>query len=67
MLFVSVLIILLAFPPETHAFPISSAAWSNSDWQGHCKDIRTSHNPKHSLLTDRLTLIQDDPRFSDFV
>ena len=39
MLLLSVLIILLSFPPVTLAFPISSAAWSESEWQDHCKDI----------------------------
>lgn len=67
MFWISGLIILLAFPSVTLAFPISSAAWSNSDWQDHCKDVRTSHNPNHPLATDRLTLTSDDPRFSDFL
>ena len=67
MLGASVLIILLAFPAGTLAFPISSAAWSNSVWEDHCKDVRTSYNPKEPLATDRLTLGPDDPRFSDFL
>jgi hypothetical protein len=67
MIWISVLIFLLGFPPVTPAFPISSAAWSNSVWQDHCKDVRTSYNPTHSLATDRLTLTTDDPRFSDFL
>jgi hypothetical protein len=67
MFWISGLIILLAFPPVTRAFPISSAAWSTSDWQDHCKDVRTSHNPNDPLATDRLTLTPDDPRFSDFL
>ena len=67
MFWISGLIILLAFPPVTLAFPISSAAWSNSDWQDHCKDVRTSHTPNHPLATHRLTLTPDDPRFSDFL
>jgi hypothetical protein len=67
MIWISVLIFLLGFPPVTPAFPISSAAWSHSVWQDHCKDVRTSYNPTHSLATDRLTLTPDDPRFSDFL
>lgn len=67
MLWLSVFIIVLAFPPVTRAFPISSAAWSNAVWQDHCQEVRTSYNPAHSLATDRLTLTPDDPRFSDFL
>ena len=61
MMWISVLLVLLGFgfPAGTPAFPISSAAWSNSVWEDHCKDIRTSYNPKHSLATDRLTLTLD--------
>ena len=53
MTWISVLIFLLGFPSVTPAFPISSAAWSNSAWRDHCKDVRTSYNPKHALATDR--------------
>jgi hypothetical protein len=67
MMWISVLIVLLVFPPVTSAFPIGSAAWSNSVWEDHCKDVRTSYNSKHSLATDRLTLTPGDPRFSDFL
>lgn len=62
-----VLVLVLGFPSVTPAFPISSAAWSNSVWQDHCKEVRTSYNPKHALATDRLTLTPDDPRFNDFL
>src|SRR5215471_18868125 len=67
MFWISVFLVFLVFPPGTSAFPISSAAWSNSVWADHCKDVRTSYNPKQSLATDRLTLRPDDPRFSDFL
>jgi hypothetical protein len=64
---ISVLLLLLYFPSVTLAFPISSAAWSNSVWEGHCKDVRTSYNPDHALAADRLTLTQNDERFNDFL
>ena len=67
MIWLSVLLFLLGVPPLAPAFPISSAAWSNSVWQDHCKEVRTSYNPKHALDSDRLTLTPKDPRFSDFL
>lgn len=67
MIWISVLLVIIVLPASTPAFPISSAAWSNSIWESHCKDVRTSYNPKQSLATDRLTLTPDDPRFSDFL
>ena len=67
MMWIFVLIVLLVLPPGTRAFPISSAAWSNSVWEIHCKDVRTSYNPQLPLVTDRLTLTPDNPRFSDFL
>ena len=67
MIWISVLVVLLVFPERTAAFAISSAAWSNSIWEDHCKDVRTSYNPDRSLAIDRLTLTLTDPRFSDFL
>jgi hypothetical protein len=49
------------------AFPVSSAAWSNEQWQQHCKPIRTTYNSKTPLHADTLTLKPDDPRFVDFL
>lgn len=63
----SVLFIFLAFPPVTLGFPISSAAWSDSNWLDHCQAVRTSYNPDHPLAPDRLTLTPDNPRFADFL
>ena len=67
MIRISLLIFLLGFPSITSAFQLSSAAWSESVWQAHCKDIRTSYNATQSLATDGLTLTPDDPRFNDFL
>ena len=67
MIWVSGLLIFLFFPSVTLAFQISTAAWSNSEWEAHCKDVRTSYNPNHALRRDRLTLTPKDPLFSDFL
>ena len=57
----------LAFTDQAEAFPVSSAAWSDAQWQQHCKDVRTSYNPVAPLRSDTLTIKPDDPRFIDFV
>ena len=49
------------------AFPVSSAAWSEAQWEQHCQAIRTTYNPTAPLATKALTLNQDDPRFVDFL
>ena len=49
------------------AFELSSAAWSASQWEAHCKEVRTTFNPTASLSTTALTVRTDDPRFLDFV
>jgi hypothetical protein len=49
------------------AFPVSSAVWSDTQWEQHCKDIRTTYNPTSPLNTNALTLKEDDPRFLDFL
>jgi len=49
------------------AFPVSGAAWSNAQWEQHCRNVRTSYNPETTLRTDRLTVTPDDPRFTDFL
>ncbi len=54
-------------PDHGMAFPVSGAAWSDAQWQAHCKDVRTSYNPQTPLRTDALTITPDDPRFVDFV
>lgn len=61
------LFVLAAVAQTAEAFPVSSAAWSNAQWEQHCKDVRTSYNPAASLRTDRLTLKPDDERFLDFL
>src|SRR5687768_8969819 len=61
------LLLLLSFPSGTPAFSISNAAWSDTVWQDHCRDVRTSYNPKHLLDAGRLTITPDDPRFNDFL
>jgi hypothetical protein len=62
-----VLFLLLSSPSVTSAFPLSSAAWSESVWLTHCHDIRTSYNPTGDLASDGLTLTPEDPRFNDFL
>jgi len=63
----AVLLTLVFLPASAHAFPISSAAWSSSDWEQHCKDVRTTFNRDRPLATDRLTLTLMDPRLLDFI
>jgi hypothetical protein len=58
---------LCAMSTETEAFPVSGAAWSEAQWEQHCKDVRTSYNPASPLNRNTLTLKQDDPRFLDFL
>ncbi|TAJ23852.1 MAG: hypothetical protein EPO64_10425 [Nitrospirae bacterium] len=58
---------LLALADQTAAFPVSGAAWSEAQWEQHCKAVRTSYNQTAPLLTDRLTVQSDDPRFLDFI
>ena len=53
--------------PSAEAFQVSSAAWSDAQWEQHCKDIRTTFNPTSPLTTKALTLRQDDPRFIDLL
>lgn len=58
---------LLALSDKTEAFPLNGAAWSETQWEQHCKDVRTSYNPTGPFIADRLTLKPEDPRFLDFV
>lgn len=53
--------------PGAEAFPVSSAAWSEAQWEQHCQAIRTTYNQTGPLSTKALTLNQDDPRFVDFL
>jgi hypothetical protein len=57
----------LTASPSTEAFPVSNAAWSEAQWEQHCKDIRTTYNPTAPLSTNALTLKPDNPRFVDFL
>jgi hypothetical protein len=52
---------------EAGAFQVSGAAWSDAQWERHCKDVRTSYNPTTFLDIKALTLKPDDPRFLDFL
>lgn len=56
-----------AFGFGVEAFQVSPAAWSEKQWEQHCKDVRTTYNPKSSLSTKVLTLQPNDPRFIDFL
>ncbi len=62
-----VLVCLSALSDRGAAFPLSGAAWSEAQWEQHCKDVRTSYNRTGPLPTDRLTLTPEDPRFVDFL
>lgn len=48
-------------------FPVSPASWSNATWERHCRDVRTTFNPRSPLSTSTLTIQPDDPRFLDFL
>ena len=52
---------------NSHAFPSSSYAWSDAQWEQRCADVRTSYNPTASLSHTQLTLAPKDPRFVDFL
>jgi len=67
MRFISILIVLLSLPTTTTGFQISAAAWSDAEWERHCKDVRTTYNVNQPLANDRLTLTARDPRFLDFL
>ena len=58
---------LCAVSTGARAFPISGAAWSDTQWETHCKKVTTSYNPTSPLDTKSLTLKPDDPRFVDFL
>lgn len=59
--------VLTAWAMTVEAFPISGAAWTNEQWQQHCKSVRTTYNAKSSLATEKLTIRPDDRRFLDFL
>ena len=52
---------------SAYAFPVGNQAWSDAQWQQHCRDVRTSYNPDTPLSNTRLTLAPQDPRFTDFL
>ena len=62
-----VMICLLTFADQTEAFPVSGAAWSDAQWEQHCKDVRTTYNPTTPLSTETLTMKTENPRFLDFL
>ena len=61
-----VMICLRTFADQTEAFPVSGAAWSDAQWEQHCKDVRTTYNPTTLLSTETLTMKTENPRFLDF-
>ncbi|WP_447983083.1 hypothetical protein [Nitrospira sp. Nam74] len=65
--FIAMLFFFLSVSTNAAAFPVSSAAWSDSEWERHCKDVKTTFNPNQSLSMERLTLTPQDPRFLDFL
>src|SRR5262245_2812168 len=69
---VSVCLVCIAFwmlmiPQAVVSFPLSSAAWSDSEWEAHCLPVRTSYNPHQALSNHSLSLKTSDPRFLDFL
>lgn len=54
------------FGVGAEAFQVSRAAWSERQWEQHCKNVRTTYNPTSPLSATVLTLQPDDPRFVDF-
>ncbi|MEC4675112.1 MAG: hypothetical protein VST68_13065, partial [Nitrospirota bacterium] len=50
-----------------YAFPVSSYAWTNSQWEQRCSKVRTSYNPQTLLSNSQLTITPEDPRFVDFL
>jgi hypothetical protein len=52
---------------DVMAFPLSDAAWSNSQWEARCESIRTSYNRNSPLTNESLSLNSQDPRFLDFL
>lgn len=58
---------LCAMNTETEAFPVSGAAWSEAQWEQHCKNVKTTYNQASPFATKELTLKPDDPRFLDFL
>ena len=61
------LLSLLLWGHDAIAFPLSGAAWSNDEWEAHCKSVRTSYNEEAPLTNDALTITTEDPRFLDFL
>jgi hypothetical protein len=48
-------------------FPLSSAAWTDEQWSAHCREVRTTFNPRGPLRSDALSITDTDPRFIDFL
>ncbi len=44
---------LLALTDGAEAFPLSGAAWSEAQWEQHCKEVRTSYNPRSQPIGSR--------------
>ena len=61
------MLVSLALQTRGGAFPVSSIAWSDAQWEQRCSAVRTTYNPTGAFRNDRLTLNQDDPRFLDFL
>src|SRR5688500_14893106 len=64
---IAMLFFLLSLPTNAAAFPVSDAAWPDSEWERHCRDVKTTYNSDRSLSIERLTLTPQDPRFLDFL
>jgi len=64
---VALVVALGAIGTGADAFPVSKAAWSDAQWEQHCRNVRTSYNPSGPLDIKTLTVKPDDPRFLDFL
>ena len=49
------------------SFPVSSYAWTDTQWEHRCANVRTSYNPATTLTNSQLTITPDDSRFVDFL
>jgi len=52
MRFISIHFILLSLPTTTTGFAISAVGWSDDEGERHCKDVRTTYNVNHPLVSD---------------
>lgn len=59
--------LLMCTPGLLFASPLSSSAWSETTWQEHCREVRTSYNPGQDLNNEAFTLTPVDARWQKFL